>query len=450
MPASAQSSHDIIAAIATAPGRAGIGVVRVSGKSLAGLAQSLCGKALPPRLAVLTQFKDGQGVAIDQGLALFFPGPQSYTGEDVLELQGHGGPVVLQRLLKRCLELGARVAGPGEFSQRAFLNGKMDLAQAEGVADLIDAATEQAARCANRSIQGEFSAAVHAVADGLTELRALTEATLDFPEEDIDTGTRRDQSARLLAVRQKLAQLIAASAQGSLLREGAVVVLAGQPNAGKSSLLNRLAGAEVAIVTEIPGTTRDAIRQSINLRGMPVHIVDTAGLRESTDPVEQIGIARTWAAIAQADLAVLVIDATHGETVADRAILAKLPPSLPCLRAYNKADLVVSVGATVGYGEGAVTLSAKTGEGVEDFRAALSEAIGWRGEGEGVFMARARHLEALRLAEAGMARAESQIGQQELFAEELRAAHQALMSITGEISADDLLGEIFSRFCIGK
>ncbi len=457
MPTPLQPSHDSIAAIATAPGRAGIGVVRVSGKSLAALALALCGKSLPPRQAILSDFKDGQGTAIDQGLALFFPAPRSYTGEDVLELQGHGGPVVLQRVLKRCLELGARVAEPGEFSKRAFLNGKMDLAQAEGVADLIDAATEQAARCANRSIQGEFSAAVHAVADGLTELRALTEATLDFPEEDIDTGTRSDQGVRLIGIREKLARLIAAASQGSLLREGAVVVLAGQPNAGKSSLLNRLAGEEIAIVTDIPGTTRDAIRQSINLGGVPVHIVDTAGLRESADPVEQIGIARTWAAIAQADLAVLVIDATQGETEADRAILAQLPPSLPCLRVYNKADLVDLVdraSAAARPSAGVVTLSAKTGVGLDGFRAALSVAIGWRGDledgGGGVFMARTRHLAVLRLAEAGLARAADQSGQQELFAEELRAAHQALMSITGEVTADDLLGEIFSRFCIGK
>ena len=426
-------------------------MVRVSGGALGEFITSICGKALRPRAASLCDFSDGAGGVLDQGLALYFPAPHSYTGEDVLELQGHGGPVVLQRLLKRCLALGARVAEPGEFSKRAYLNGKMDLAQAEGVADLIDAATEQAARCANRSIQGEFSAEIHALGRQLIELRALTEATLDFPEEEIDTPTRDDQSRRLHAVQDKLAGLIRASDQGSLLREGALVVLAGQPNAGKSSLLNRLAGEEVAIVTEIPGTTRDAIRQSINLFGVPVHIIDTAGLRESVDPVERIGIARTWAAIEKADLAVLVIDATKGDTAEDQAILARLPKGLPCLRAYNKADLAGQAAGRSMVGEApAVTLSAKTGEGIEALRTAVAEAIGWRGGGEGVFMARARHLDALRRAQAGLARAQGEIRRQELFAEELRSAHEALMSITGEVTSDDLLGEIFSRFCIGK
>ena len=445
------SSHDTIAAIATAPGRAGIGVVRVSGGALAEFIQSICSKRLHARVATLCDFSDEAGGIIDQGLALYFPTPHSYTGEDVVELQGHGGPVVLQRLLRRCLTLGARVAEPGEFSKRAYLNGKMDLTQAEGVADLIDAATEQAARCANRSIQGEFSAEVHALGRALVELRALTEATLDFPEEEIDSGTRDDQQRRLHGIQEQLARLLAASDQGSLLREGALVVLAGQPNAGKSSLLNRLAGEEVAIVTEIPGTTRDAIRLSINLLGVPVHIIDTAGLRESADPVERIGIARTWSAIEQADLAVLVIDATKGDSAEDQAILARLPKGLPCLRAYNKADLAgTAPGASTNRGVASVTLSAKTGEGIDALRAAMAKAIGWRGEGEGVFMARARHLNALRQAQAGLTRAAQEIPRQELFAEELRSAHEALMSITGEITPDDLLGEIFSRFCIGK
>lgn len=442
---------ETIAAIATATGRAGIGVVRVSGSELQTLIVGICGRVLQPRVATLCQFAEAGGAAIDQGIALYFQAPRSYTGEDVLELQGHGGPVVLQRLLKRCLALGARVAEPGEFSKRAFLNGKMDLAQAEGVADLIDAATEQAARCANRTLQGEFSAAVHAVAAQLLELRALTEATLDFPEEEIDSGTREDQAGRLARVSADLARLLAASDQGSLLREGAVVVLAGRPNAGKSSLLNRLAGAEVVIVTEIPGTTRDAIRQTISLNGVPLHVVDTAGLRDSTDPVERIGIARTWAAIAQADLAVLVIDATLGETTEDREILARLPPGLACLRAYNKCDLAaLPSGHKQEAGGAAVVLSAKTGAGVEEFRSAVAQAIGWRGEVEGVFMARARHLQALRAAQGSLRLATGQLAHQELFAEELRKAHQALMSITGQVSSDDLLGEIFARFCIGK
>lgn len=402
-------------------------------------------------MATLCDFNDGEAGVIDQGLALYFPAPRSYTGEDVLELQGHGGPVVLQQLLRRCQSLGARVAEPGEFSKRAYLNGKMDLAQAEGVADLIEAATEQAARCANRSIHGEFSAEVHALGRQLVELRALTEATLDFPEEEIDTGTRDDQTRRLHLIREHLAKLLLASDQGSLLREGALVVLAGLPNAGKSSLLNRLAGEEVAIVTEVPGTTRDAIRCSINLYGVPIHVIDTAGLRESSDPVERIGIARSWEAIEKADLAVLIIDAIKGESAEDRAILARLPKGLPRLRVYNKADLA---GLATGRGRESenrtVTLCAKTGEGIDALRSAMAEAIGWRGEAEGVFMARARHLEALRGAQARLAQAHDEAKRQELFAEELRHAHEALMSITGEVTPDDLLGEIFSRFCIGK
>ena len=441
------SNPETIAAIATAPGRAGIGVVRLSGTSLADLAEILCGKTLSARVASLCDFRDQTGIAIDQGLALFFPAPHSYTGEDVLELQGHGGPVVLQQLLKRCLALGARVAAPGEFSKRAYLNGKMDLAQAEAVADLIDAATEQAVRCAQRSLHGEFSAEIQHLARLLVELRALTEATLDFPEEEIDTGTRDDQTNRLRAIQEKLHALLQSASQGSLLREGALVVLAGQPNAGKSSLLNRLAGEEVAIVTDIPGTTRDAIRQSINLQGVPLHVIDTAGLRDSDDPVEKIGIARTWAAIEKADLAILVIDATLGETKEDRAILSRLPPGQRCLHAYNKSDLA---GQASGRSGDTVTLSAKTGEGLDALRAAIAEAIGWQGDSEGVFMARARHLDAMRLAEAGLQQAATQLLRQELFAEELRRAHEALMSITGEITSDDLLGEIFSRFCIGK
>ena len=443
----AVSNPETIAAIATAPGRAGIGVVRLSGTSLADLAEILCGKTLSARVASLCDFRDQTGIAIDQGLALFFPAPHSYTGEDVLELQGHGGPVVLQQLLKRCLALGARVAAPGEFSKRAYLNGKMDLAQAEAVADLIDAVTEQAVRCAQRSLHGEFSAEIQNVARLLVELRALTEATLDFPEEEIDTGTRDDQTNRLRAIQEKLHALLQSASQGSLLREGALVVLAGQPNAGKSSLLNRLAGEEVAIVTDIPGTTRDAIRQSINLQGVPLHVIDTAGLRDSDDPVEKIGIARTWAAIEKADLAILVIDATLGETKEDRAILSRLPPGQRCLHAYNKSDLA---GQASGRSGDTVTLSAKTGEGLDALRAAIAEAIGWQGDSEGVFMARARHLDAMRLAEAGLQQAATQLLRQELFAEELRRAHEALMSITGEITSDDLLGEIFSRFCIGK
>lgn len=433
--------------MATASGRAGIGVVRVSGRSLGEFARRIAGKMLRPRAATLTDFKDEAGAIIDQGLAIYFEGPASYTGEDVLELQGHGGPVVLAGVLQRCLELGARAAAPGEFTQRAYFNGKMDLAQAEAVADLIDATTTQAARCAIRSIEGEFSKEIQLVDKYITELRALTEAILDFPEEEIDVPARVDQGRRLDVAVNALQRLLAASGQGSLLREGAHVVLAGQPNVGKSSLLNHLAGEDIAIVTDVPGTTRDAIRQTINLSGMPLHIVDTAGLRESGNAIERKGMERTWGAIGKADLVLLVVDASKGETAADRDILSKLPKGLRCLRVFNKADLTNQPAGRHGLD---VTLSAKTGAGLEFLRAALMEAVGWQGSEEGIFMARARHLEAMRRTLAGLARAGTVMNRQELFAEELRSAHEALMSITGQRSADDLLGEIFSRFCIGK
>jgi tRNA modification GTPase len=441
------STRDTIAAIATAPGRAGIGVVRVSGWMLTALTQAITGKPLLPRVATVAQFKDADGNAIDEGLAIYFAAPASFTGEDVLELQGHGGPVVLARVLQRCLELGARMAAPGEFTQRAFLNGKLDLAQAEAVADLIDASTEQAARCAMRSLDGHFSQYIQLVDRKILGLRALTEATLDFPEEEIDAPTRNHQVQRLDAIVEELSKLLLASSQGSLLREGAHVVLAGRPNAGKSSLLNQLAGEDVAIVAEIPGTTRDAVRQTINLAGMPVHIVDTAGLRDSTDPVERAGIERTWAAIDKADLVLLVIDATKGETAEDKDIIARLPQRLRQLRVFNKVDLVGKAAASDSVG---IWLSAKSGEGMELLRLALADALGWQKETEGVFMARARHLEAMRGTLAGLERAKTVIARQELFAEELRRAHESLMSITGQQTADDVLGEIFSRFCIGK
>lgn len=442
---------DTIAAIATAPGRSGIGVVRVSGRSLADLVCGLIGKPLPPRRAVLANFLDARGEVLDQGIALYFPGPRSYTGEDVLELQGHGGPVVLQLVLRRCLELGARIAEPGEFTRRAFLNDKLDLAQAESVADLIDAATSEAARSAMRSLQGAFSERIEELGRRLIELRTLVEATLDFPDEEIEFLERADAQGRLESVREQLAQVLAASEQGSLLREGLYVVLAGQPNVGKSSLLNALAGEELAIVTEIPGTTRDAIRQSINVEGIPVHVIDTAGLRESHDPVEKLGIARTWAAIEKADMVLLVVDATRGEDAADRAILAQLPARLACIRVMNKIDLL-------GRHEGieregsrtTVWLSAKTGRGIELLRKALLERVGWTGSGEGLFLARERHIQALQRAQEHLRRADQHSGQLEFFAEELRLAHEALGSITGAFTTEDLLGEIFSRFCIGK
>ncbi len=444
-------TSDTIAAIATAPGRSGIGVVRISGPRLTDLIAQLVRRRLAPRRAVLTDFLGTDGEVIDQGIALYFPAPHSYTGEEVLELQGHGGPVVLQLLLRRCLELGARLAEPGEFTKRAYLNDKLDLAQAESVVDLIDATTAQAVRCALRSLQGEFSERIGELARALIELRTLVEATLDFPEEDVEFLRRADADGRLAAVRTRLAQVQQAAQQGSLLREGMHVVLAGQPNVGKSSLLNRMVGEELAIVTDIPGTTRDAIRESVVVNGVPAHIIDTAGLRASSDPVEKLSIARTWAAIERADLVLLVVDATVGETQGDRDILARLPGRLPCIRVMNKIDLVGRApavervdGATV------VWLSAKTGAGIERLRQALLDTVGWHGSGEGLFMARERHLQALGAAQAHLEQA-TQLGRQlELFAEELRLAQEALGAITGEYTADDLLGEIFSRFCIGK
>jgi tRNA modification GTPase len=439
---------DYIAAIATAPGRGGIGIVRVSGHNLSLMAREIIGAIPPPRRAMRADFLDGNGATIDCGVVLYFPAPHSYTGEDVLELQAHGGPVVLRLLLKRCLELGARVAEPGEFTKRAFLNDKLDLAQAESVADLIDATTERAARCAVRSLQGAFSKRIQELVRGLIDLRVMVEATLDFPEEEIDFLKHTDAGNRLRKLRQQLDEILCASRQGSLLREGTHIVLAGQPNAGKSSLLNSLSGEDLAIVTEIPGTTRDAIRQTLDMGGMPVHVIDTAGLRESDDPIEIIGMARTWAAIKGADLVLLLMDAGRGETAAEREILERLPAGLPVLRIMNKIDLIQHA-ASADADRRVIWLSAKTGEGVDLLREAILKISGWEGAEEGLYMARERHLRALIQATAHLQAAAEQ-GELELFAEELRLAQETLSSITGEYSADDLLGEIFSRFCIGK
>lgn len=447
----ALSPGDAIAAIATAPGRAGIGVVRVSGARLARLAGALLGRLPAPRLATRATFRDAAGTAIDDGIALYFPAPQSYTGEDVLELHGHGGPVVLQMVLRRCLELGARLAEPGEFTRRAFLNDKLDLAQAEAVADVIEAATETAARCAVRSLQGEFSRAVHALVDALVELRALVEATLDFPEEEIDPFDRADAHGRLERLRAALAGTLDRAQQGSLLRTGLHVVIAGQPNVGKSSLLNRLAGEELAIVAPVPGTTRDTIRQAIQLQGVPLHLVDTAGLRDTADEVEQLGIARTWSEIGQADLLLLIVDAAAGVTAADEAIVARLPARLPRVVVHNKIDLTGGAPRVVPEAAAtAVHLSAKTGAGVDLLRAHLLERAGWHPAEESPFIARERHLVCLRRAAERLDDAFAQAKAFELFAEELRLAQEALNAITGEFTADDLLGEIFARFCIGK
>lgn len=440
--------NDLIAAIATALGRGGIGVVRISGPDLVPLMRGMLGKEVAPRMASYRSFLDAQGEVLDQGIALYFPAPRSFTGESVLELQGHGGPQVLQLVLARCLELGARPAEPGEFTRRAFLNDKLDLAQAEAVADLIDAQSQTAARSAMRVLNGEFSRRIHAMADALVRLRMLVEATLDFPEEEVDFLEAADAVGKLRSIQAQLSGLLAQARQGALLRQGMHVALVGQPNVGKSSLLNRLAGYEAAIVTEVAGTTRDTVRESIQLQGVPIHVIDTAGLRETADPVERLGIARAWAALDQADVALLLVDAQHGLGQAELGILARLP-AIPRLTVHNKIDLTGEV-PRLSEDRQEIWLSAATGAGVDLLCERLLELGGWQGGQEDVFMARTRHLNALREAADHLARAQATYRQLELFAEELRLAHESLAQITGEFSADDLLGEIFSRFCIGK
>mgnify|MGYP003349069070 CR=1 FL=1 len=458
--------QDPIVAIATAPGRGAVGIVRASGPDLRPLIDALVGAPLQPRRAHYGPLRAADGSAIDHGLALHFPAPHSYTGEDVLELQAHGGPVVLQLLLARCLEAAAaaglnlRLAEPGEFTQRAFLNDKLDLAQAEAVADLIDASTEAAARSASRSLGGAFSQQIDGLAERIVRLRMLVEATLDFPEEEIDFLEKADARGQLRAIEDAVARVLGQARQGALLREGLRVVLAGQPNVGKSSLLNALAGAELAIVTPIAGTTRDRVSETIQIEGVPLHITDTAGLRddaEASDEVERIGMARSWESIESADAVVFLHDLTRLQDpdyqAADAAIAQRLAGVDPArlLQVFNKADRHDPARPDAPEG---LFLSAKTGAGLDTLRHALLERAGWQAAPEGVFIARTRHVEALRrcaehlaLAAEHAALADAQL---DLFAEELRLAHQALQQITGRFSADDLLGEIFSRFCIGK
>jgi len=444
--ANGEVARDTIAAIATPAGRGGIGVVRLSGPGVSGIAAALIGQVPEPRSATFCAFRDPRGELIDEGVALYFPAPRSYTGEPVLELHGHGGPVVMQTLLAACLDAGARLAEPGEFTRRAFLEGKLDLAQAEAVADLIDAASREAARSALRSLTGEFSEAVEGLASQLVELRALIEAMLDFPEEDVDSLHRDDASARLARIRQVLEDLLAKSRQGSLLRSGIHVVLAGRPNVGKSSLLNRLAGEERAIVTPIAGTTRDALREPIQIEGVPLIVVDTAGLRASVDVIERIGIERTQHELARADLVLAVFEAGRPADA-----LEHLPAGVARVDVYNKVDLAPGFQPPTGTGANrAVAVSAKSGEGIDLLRRAILEAAGWGSAGESVFLARERHLRAFELTRTHLEAAAREVHRFELFAEELRLAHQALGTITGEFTADDLLGEIFARFCLGK
>lgn len=439
---------DPIVAIATAPGRGGIGVVRLSGGAIERFIQPLTGKTLSARRATLTRFFDAVGDTLDEGIALYFPAPHSYTGESVLELQGHGGPQVLQGVLQRCLELGARLAEPGEFSRRAFLNGKMDLVQAEAVADLIDAGSREAARSALRSLDGEFSRRINSVKDALIQLRMLVEATLDFPEEDVDFLQQADAWGKLANISEKLDAVLAQARQGALLREGLNIVLIGQPNVGKSSLLNCLAGYEAAIVTEIAGTTRDTVREAIQIQGVPLHIIDTAGLRETEDLVEMKGIERTWAALEKADVAVLLIDAQHGVGTQEAAMLARIG-EIPVLTVHNKIDLGSETPHASADGL-ELWLSAKTGMGIDLLESRLLQLAGWQATGETTIIARARHVAALRRARKHLEMAATTGTQLELLAEELRLGQEALSEITGEFTADDLLGVIFSQFCIGK
>ena len=470
---------DPIAAIATAAGRGAVGIVRVSGVGLAPYVQALLGRSLQPRHAHYLPFPDAQGQPIDQGLALFFPAPHSYTGEDVLELQAHGGPVVLQLLLARCLEVASqpnpasnqavlprlRLAQPGEFTQRAFLNDKIDLAQAEAIADLIDASTSAAARSASRSLSGAFSHEIHGLRDALIHLRMLVEATLDFPEEDIDFLTKADARGQLSKIERALAQVRQRAQQGALLREGIKVVIAGQPNAGKSSLLNALAGAELAIVTPIAGTTRDKVQQTIQIEGVPLHVIDTAGLRDSHDEVERIGIARAWDEIAAADAVLFLHDLSRCDApeyiAADAdvasAMAEKVSKNVPLIDVWNKTDCAAPAARRVATAGAcaSVQLSARTGEGLAELRRTLLQVVGWQAAApEGVFIARARHVQALQAVAEHLQQADAQLGSPapalDLLAEELRLAQNALSAITGEFSSDDLLGVIFSSFCIGK
>lgn len=457
------SHPDPICAIATAAGRGGIGVVRVSGKNLTTIIEGVCGRALQPRHATFLPFQNADGSVIDHGIALFFEAPHSYTGEQVLELQGHGGPVVLQLLLARCLALGQaqglRLAAPGEFTRRAFENDKLDLAQAEAVADLIEASTEAAARSAARSLAGVFSQAVQALVKRVIDLRMLVEATLDFPEEEIDFLQAADALGQLQKIQHDLRALLEQAQQGALLREGLRVVLVGAPNVGKSSLLNALAGAELAIVTPIPGTTRDRVEQTIQIEGIPLHMIDTAGLRETQDQVEQLGIARTWDAVRNADVILhlrSVEEIENAEHITQANVLleqlrAAAPTRVPCLTVFNKIDLTQTAPHST---TEAVWLSAREHQGIDLLRARLLALAGWHSTGESLFLARARHVRALHAAQEHLQHAQQQATQQaqalDLFAEELRLAQEQLNSITGVFTADDLLGEIFSRFCIGK
>lgn len=442
--------NDTIAAIATPAGRGGVGIIRLSGPRVQHIAEQMLGQLTKPHRAAHRQFLGNDGHVLDDGVAIYFPAPHSFTGEDVLELQGHGGKIVMDMLLQACLQSGARLARPGEFSERAFLNDKLDLAQAEAIADLIDSSSEQAARSALRSLQGDFSSAINSLLTQITELRMYVEAALDFPEEEIDFLADQRVLDRLGKIQQQLSSIFEKARQGSLLREGMQLVIVGKPNAGKSSLLNALAGQDTAIVTEYAGTTRDVLRESINLDGMPLHVIDTAGLRDSDDPVEQIGIQRAWQAIAKADLILFLVDDTEAADQSHYSLLEKMPEHLPRITVHNKID-------KSGHAEGQhgehLYISAKEQIGIDKLRELLKQRMGYQADSEDLFIARRRHLQALEDTQQAVDRASEQLqtfNAGELMAEELRLAQDSLGQITGRFTPDDLLGEIFSSFCIGK
>ena len=442
--------EETICAVATPPGAGGLGIVRVSGPLVPDICIALLGRVPKPRYALLADFRAEHGEIIDSGIALYFPAPHSFTGENILELQGHGGSHVLNRVQQRVLELGARRAQPGEFSRRAFLNDKLDLVQAEAIADLIDSGTDAAARAAQRSLQGEFSRRVHDLQEALTSLRVFVEAAIDFPDEEIDFLAESDVNERTAGVRDQVDGVLSEARQGRLLRDGIVLAITGRPTAGKSSLLNALSGQDSAIVTEIPGTTRDVLREQIDLDGIPVHVVDTAGIRETSDRIEAEGVRRARKAMESADIVLLVEDASDPQ--ADVSDLAEEVPAdgqLICVR--NKADLLQ--GTLLPPQQGSVWISAKTGLGVEDLRALIRQAVGASDHAEGSFSARQRHVDALKAARAHVDQGLAEMlhsGSGELLAEELRQAQTALGEITGEMLPDDLLGKIFTSFCIGK
>ena len=447
----ASNKTDTIAAIATAAGSGGIGVVRVSGPAAQSIATEILGHCPKPRYAAYLPFLDADDQLIDRGIAIYYAAPNSYTGEDVLELQAHGGPALMQILLSRCLSIGSRQAAPGEFTRRAYLNDKMDLAQAEAVADVINAATTEAAKSAMRSLSGEFSNRINQLLTRLIELRMYVEACLDFPEEEIDFITQGNVEQKIKDIVTALQKIYGEAKQGNLLREGLTVVLVGQPNVGKSSLINQLAAEEVAIVTSIAGTTRDTIKSAIQINGIPLHVVDTAGLRETEDEIERFGIARTWRALENANIALLLVDSAHGITKIEKSIIERLPKDLPKIWVHNKIDLSSKApSAETIDQELHIYLSAKMGLGIDLLREHLLKLIGWQSTSEGVFMARTRHLEAITQVEQFLLTGLVAIGQSEIVAENLRMAQEALNSITGEFTPDDLLGEIFSKFCIGK